>query len=169
MINPASPAVRLLNGLSKKTSDLLAVLGGAAAILLLAIVCLNAFGRLVDFPIRGAVETCGLLGALTGTMALPFAQFGGHHPLGGVMAERLPFFFRHSLYLLSQALCCAFFLFCAYEVYDTALFALEMGEEVDGVGAAYPYIVFACVPGFLGEALVHCCSMLLSAMTGKEM
>ncbi|MCQ2444840.1 MAG: hypothetical protein MJ061_05055, partial [Mailhella sp.] len=134
----ASPSVRLLQGISKNLSNILAVFGGTAALLLLTLVCVNAFGRLADFPVRGAVESCGLLGALTGTMALPFAQFGGHHPLGGVMADRLPFIMRHGLYLLSHALCCAFFLFCAYEVYDTALFALEMGEEVDGVGAAYP-------------------------------
>ena len=157
-----------LHRVSSLVSHILAIMGGAALVCLLVLVCLNAGGRLFDMPIRGAVESSGLLGALVGTLALGYAQIHGNHIAGGVFAGSLPRPLRIVLHELCLLGCCAFFLFCAYEIADIGLFALECGETDEGVGDLFPYFVLGTVPGYVGQSFVLFCSFLQTLLTGRE-
>lgn len=146
----------------------LAALGAVFLLLLLALVCSNAGARLLEMPLRGAVESSGLLGALAGTLALGYAQVSRNHITGGVAAHSLPRPVRRGLDALAHAVGAAFFALAAWELWDMALFTLESGETIDGVGALYPWLIMLSVPGFLGQAVIMLLLFCTTLLTGEE-
>ena len=147
----------LIRGLERAQRGLaqgLAALGGLFLCLLVLLVCLNAATRFFGFPLRGAVESSGLLGALAAALALGYAQIHRNHITGGVAIEALPPRLRRILDLLAMAAGAVFFTLAAWELADLGLFTLESGETVDGVGGLYPWLILLTVPGFLGQALI---------------
>lgn len=146
----------------------LAALGAVFLVLLLGLVCSNAGARLLEIPLRGAVESSGLLGALAGTLALGFAQINHNHITGGVAAHSLPRWARRGLDALAHAAGAAFFALAAWELWDLALFTLESGETIDGVGALYPWLIMLSVPGFLGQTVIMLLFFCTTLLTGEE-
>ena len=159
---------RFLEGAIRNTSRCLALPGGIAVIALLLLVCSNAGSRIFGISIRGAVECSGILGALTASLALSSAQVHGNHITGGIASARLPGRLRLIPEIFSLLTGCFFFLLCAYEVADIGIFALESGEVVDGLGSLYPLFILLTVPGFLGQAIVLGCRLIICLLTGKE-
>ncbi len=161
-------AVRVLQKAADGTARSIAIAGGTAVIALLVLVCANAGSRLVGMPIRGAVECSGILGAVIASLALSSAQVHGNHITGGIAADRLPRGIRLALACICHAAGCLFFLLCAWEVTDIGLFALETGETIDGLGTLYPWFILLTVPGFLGEAAVLVCHLLICIISGRD-
>lgn len=146
----------------------LAALGGVFLLLLLVLVCANAGARLFGLPLRGAVESSGLLGALAGALALGFAQISHNHITGGVAMHLLPRRVRLVLDTLAYAAGAVFFALAAWELWDMALFTLESGETIDGVGGLYPWFIMLAVPGFLGQAVIMLLYFCTTLLTGEE-
>lgn len=139
-----------------------------AFLLLICLVCANAGARAFGLPLRGAVESSGLMGAVTASLALGLAQVHHNHITGGVALRMLPRGVRRGLYLLSCVLGAVFFAAAAWEIFDMALFTLEIGETVDGVGSLYPWIIMLTVPGFAGQAIILVLLMIGAVLTGEE-
>ena len=158
----------LLNRLSRRIAVYLAVLAGFSFLLLLALVCANAGSRAFGLPLRGAVESSGLLGALTAALALGYAQLHHNHITGGVAIQRLPCTFR----LVLDALACLsgalFYSAAAWELLDLGLFTLETGETVDGAGELYPWFILLTVPGFVGQAVIMFLLFCTTLLNGDE-
>ena len=160
-------AVRLRSRLHRAQRYLagaLACIGGVAFLLLFITVCANAATRAIGFPIRGAVESSGLFCALTAALAMGYAQTHGNHIGGGVLSGRLPAPLRRLLDAVAALLGAAIYCMAAYELYDLAIFSLETGETIDGVGALYPWLIMLTVPGFAGLS----CIMVITAVIGEN-
>ena len=141
----------------------LACIGGVAFLLLFVTVCANAATRAFGFPIRGAVESSGLFCALTAALAMAYAQTHGNHIGGGVLSRQLPALLRRLLDALAALIGAAIYSMVAYELYDLAIFSLETGETIDGVGTLYPWLIMFTVPGFAGLAII----MVITAVIGE--
>lgn len=165
---PRQGIIILLKRIRRALAVGLACVGGGFLLLLLVLVCLNAVTRFFGLPLRGAVESSGLLGALAAALALGYAQIHHNHITGGSAFARLPRSVRHGLDLLAQAAGVLFFALAAWELADLALFTLESGETVDGVGELYPWLILATVPGFAGQALIVALTMCITLLHGEQ-
>ena len=164
-----SGACRVLRGVERWTVRLLAVPSAIAIAALFALVCFNVAGRSLGIPVRGAVESSGVLCGAGAALALGYAQLQHAHIEGGVAAARLPAWLRTLFNGLSLLASSAFFAAAAYELWDLAMFAFESGETVDGLGECYPWFLAASAFGFAGEACVMGCAFLRAVLSdGKE-
>lgn len=146
----------------------LAGLGGVFLLLLLVLVCANSGARVLGLPLRGAVESSGLLGGLACALALGFAQINRNHITGGVAIHLLPRRVRLGLDALTYAVGAVFFALAAWELWDMALFTFETGETIDGVGGLYPWFIMLAVPGFLGQAVIMLLYFCTTLLIGEE-
>ena len=163
-----SGACRVLRGVERWTVRLLAVPSAIAIAALFALVCFNVAGRSLGIPVRGAVESSGVLCGAGAALALGYAQLQHAHIEGGVAAARLPTWLRTLFNGLSLLASSAFFAAAAYELWDLAMFAFESGETVDGIGEWYPWFLAATSLGFAGEACVMGCAFLRAVLSGGK-
>ena len=163
-----SSACRTLRAVERWTVRLLAVPSAAAIAALFALVCFNVAGRAFGIPVRGAVESSGVLCGAGAALALGYAQIQHAHIEGGVAAARLPGWLRSLLNGLSLLATGAFFAVAAYELWDLGMFAFESGETVDGIGEWYPWFLVAASLGFAGEACVMACCLARSVLSGGK-
>ncbi|MBR4747615.1 MAG: TRAP transporter small permease subunit, partial [Desulfovibrio sp.] len=122
-----SCACRVLRSVERWTVRLLAVPSACAIAALFALVCFNVAGRALGIPVRGAVESSGVLCGAGAALALGYAHLQHAHIEGGVAAARLPSLLRALLNGLSLLATSAFFGAAAYELWDLGMFAFESG------------------------------------------
>jgi len=164
----AELACRALRGIERWTVRVLAGPSAVAIAALFALVCLNVAGRAFGIPVRGAVESSGVLCGAGAALALGYAHLQRAHIEGGVAATRLPGLLRGLLNGLSLLVTGAFFGVAAYELWDLAMFAFESGETVDGIGEWYPWFLAAASLGFAGEACVTVCGFARFVLSGGK-
>ena len=153
---------------SELLARFLAVGAGVALVALMGLVCANAAARGLGFPIRGAVESSGLLGALTAALALSYAQVHHNHITGGVAMRMLPPGLRRLSDILACLIALVLYAAASWELLDLGLFTMETGETVDGVGTFFPWFILLTVPGFLGQAVLMICLLAPLLPSGEQ-
>ena len=166
--HPRYPLVCGLQALCRRIAQALAAGSAICLLALLALVCANVAGRALDMPLRGAVESSGLIGGLSAALALALAQVHNNHVTGGVAFGTLPRWLRWLLDILANLVAFAFFALAAWELVDLSLFSLEIGESVEGLGQAYPWLIMVSALGFAGQALIMLLGAASIALTGAS-
>lgn len=129
-----------------KTARVLAYAGAAALAAMLLLICANIVLRPVGGGIRGAAELGGYICALALGLSLPLSQLSGAHIEAGLRNRSLPRRARLILDMLTSLACAAILAAIAREIYEVALYSLDMGDYIDG-------FEFSCFPMALALAL----------------
>ena len=128
-----------------------AVLGGAALLVMLCIVTANIALRPFGGSLRGTVEVSGYLCALAIGLCLPAAQLTGSHINAGLCVSSLPLFLQRVQNIGACLVSMVLLGFVAWELYDIAAYARDMGEYIEGF--AIPY--YPMTLGFAYGAALH--------------
>lgn len=121
----------------RKLSLVAAFIGGAAMLVMLAIVGANIALRPFGESIRGTVEISGYLCALAVGLCMPAAQLAGSHIAAGLWASALPEKGRKLRAAFGNCVCAAFLFAVAGELHAIAEYASDMGEYIEGFGFSY--------------------------------
>lgn len=135
-------------------SRLASIIGCAALLAMLALVCANIAMRPFGGGIRGTVEMSGYLCALAVGLCLPAAQLAGSHISAGLWLRIFPPRFRLAQQALISLVCAGLLLAVGRELLALAEYTRESGEYIDGFDFSYFGMILGMAIGVALHGLV---------------
>ena len=141
------------------TEEGLSFLGLSFVFILMAVVSVNVIMRYVfNMPIKGAVESSGLMMVIIVFLPLAYAQRHGGHIRVDVLISHLPFRYRNALEILSHTVALGVCALILWRALITSWVSVEIGEITTGVSDV------TCIPSRFSVAIgaLFLCLCLLS-------
>ncbi len=132
------------------------VLAFLAAAMLLGMVCLacgNIVLRTMGSPVEGTFELMGFMGAVVAGFSLGYAQLSKGHIAVSVLKGVFPPWFERAVDALCALTGTLFFAAAAWQVWDVAMFMVDMGELSETLRFAYYPFVIAVAVGCASMAM----------------
>lgn len=125
-------------------------IAGAALLLMTGVACANMIMRPLGFPLKGAYELVGFLGAMVVSFALGYSQSTRSHIAVDIMARWYSKGMRRIIQGINSFLCSAFFLLVAWRVavHGTTIWARGETSETLKI-IYYPFIYAVALCSFL--------------------
>lgn len=139
--------------LCEKTVDImnrvLMTIGGVALLCLMLVAAGNVLLRVIGYPVHGAVEIEGFLGAILIAFALSESQKKGDHIMVEIFNKKFPPALLLAIESFKLIVCIGFFAIVAWQVYLWGARVKESGELSETLKIAYYPIVFCVAIGFV--------------------
>jgi len=139
----------MLNTISRILNKLLVFLGGLFLVFMIVLTCANIISRLIWVPIIGTFELMGFFGALVTAFALGYTQVKRGHIAVDVLVNTFPGQVKKSIQIISDLICCIFFLIAAWQLAIKATTLLNTGEVTETLQVIYYPFTYAVAFGCL--------------------
>ncbi|SDN41641.1 TRAP-type mannitol/chloroaromatic compound transport system, small permease component [Desulfonauticus submarinus] len=143
----------------RKLNLLACRIGSIVLVLMLLLTVLNMFLTFIGYPIKGAFELLGFLGALLGGMAISPTQAQKGHIRVNLLDNFWSKKTKYILDVISLTLSLAFFVILDWQIFRLALELREWEELSQTLNIAFYPVVFV-----LGLGIALCCITLFSQL-----
>jgi TRAP-type C4-dicarboxylate transport system permease small subunit len=133
----------ILETISNRVNKLFLWVGGIALVLMTLIACANMLLRPFGFPLKGAYELVGFLGALVVAFPLGYAQITHAHIAVDILANRFSKNTQKAMDVLNSFFCMVFFILVAWQITVFATTIMERGETSETLRIIYYPFVYA--------------------------
>lgn len=158
----------MLETLSRRLTQVLAVIGATAVAGMIALTVGNIALRILWKPIKGSVELIGFLGAVAAAFALGYAQVHRSHIAVDILTKGFSKKTRAVLESLNRVLGAAFFIVAGWQLVRYGATLWRTGELTETLRIVYHPVVFAVALGCLVMALVLVVEVLRMLRSGGE-
>lgn len=141
--------VKLIDKISESLNKLLILLGGIFLVGMIVLTCANILSRLIWVPITGTFEMMGFFGAIVTAFALGYTQLKRGHIAVDVLVNRFSDKVKSVLSIISNSICCIFFLLAAWQVAAKAASLKNTGEVTETLQVIYYPFTYAVAFGCL--------------------
>lgn len=145
-----------LEKISNRLNKLFIWIGGIALVSMTLIACANMLLRPLGFPLKGAYELVGFLGALVVAFPLGYAQITRAHIAVDILANRFSKKTQRIMDLFNSFFCVIFFVLVAWQLTVFGTTILERGETSETLRIIYYPFVYA---------VALCCLLLAFVLT----
>lgn len=154
--------------INKFLNKLLTLIGGLFLIAMILLTCSNIFIRQFYIPIRGTFELMGYAGAIVTAFALGYTQFTNGHISVDVLVNAYPKPLKRVISIINHGVCCTFFLFTAWHVFQKALILKNAEEVSETLRIIYYPFTFAVAFGCFILALALFTDFLKTILPRQE-
>ena len=123
--------------------------------------CGNILFRMVGWPVSGAYELMGFMGALAAALALGHTQTRRGHIAVDVLIRHFPGTLQRRLHILNRLICMLFFSLCAWQLVRMGRIIQQSGEVTETLNMVFHPFMYGVAAGcgllalvFL-EELIH--------------
>jgi len=139
----------MLNTINRILNKLLVFLGGLFLVCMIILTCANIISRLIWVPIIGTFELMGFFGAIVTAFALGYTQVKRGHIAVDVLVNTFPNHIKKIIQMISDLICCIFFLIAAWQLAIKATTLWETGEVTETLQVIYYPFTYAVAFGCL--------------------
>ena len=139
----------LIEKISGLLNKLLTLLGGLFLMGMILLTCANILSRLVWVPITGTFELMGFFGAISTAFALGYTQIKRGHIAVDVLVNTFSDKVKKALSIISNTICCLFFLIAAWQIAVKATTLMKTGEVTETLQVIYYPFTYAVAFGCL--------------------
>lgn len=132
-----------LEKISNRANKLFTWIGGIALVIMTLIACANMLLRPLGFPLKGAYELVGFLGALVVAFPLGYAQITRAHIAVDILANRFSKKTQKAMDVVNSFFCMIFFILVAWQIAVFATTILRRGETSETLRIIYYPFVYA--------------------------
>jgi len=142
-------------------------MGGLFLVGMIVLTCANIFSRLIWVPLTGTFELMGFFGAIVTAFALGYTQLKRGHIAVDVLINTFPSRVKKALQVLSDAICCVFFLIAAWQIAVKATTLMNTGEVTETLQVIYYPFTYAVALGCLLLSLTLLTELIKTLFTDK--
>jgi TRAP-type C4-dicarboxylate transport system permease small subunit len=139
--------MNVLNTISSTLNKLLVFLGGLFLVGMIVLTCANIISRLIWVPIIGTFELMGFFGAIVTAFALGYTQVKRGHIAVDVLVNTFSDKAKKILQMISDLICCLFFLIAAWQLAIKATTLMKTGEVTETLQVIYYPFTYAVAFG----------------------
>ena len=139
--------MNMLNTVNSFLNKLLVFLGGLFLVGMIVLTCANIISRLIWVPIIGTFELMGFFGAIVTAFALGYTQVKRGHIAVDVLVNTFSDKVKKILQMISDLICCIFFLFAAWQLAIKATTLMKTGEVTETLQVIYYPFTYAVAFG----------------------
>ncbi len=148
-----SKSTNLFFTMVDKMNEGLAWIAGAAVVLLMLLIVLNAIKRMFSDPFAGTVEVATWLGAISGIFSLGYAQLHKGHVFMDLLINKFPEIVSKSIHTLVNIVSAIFFLVAGWLIFQHGMNMMGSGVVSETLRIPFYPIVQLCSLGFIGIVL----------------
>lgn len=157
-----------LDRVGAQLSRVLAIFAGLTLTAMMLLACWNMIGRAFGYPLKGAFELMGFMGAVVAAFSLAYAQQSRSHIFVAFFIARFSKPVRLALDAAVHLASAVFFIHAGLELEKLALFIVDMGELSETLQIIYHPFVWAVAAGCLVMGFVLLISFSKTVLLAEE-